>query len=106
MRISCQSVFALFLFSFIFVLYFNIDSFRDKYLERYKSIVDSKEMILDGEIRQGRKVGNFTYLRDRIRSTMVLDNSRTILLTILLRIKRIVKTVEETIYFRHFGVVG
>lgn len=78
MRISCQSVFALFLFSFIFVLYFNIDSFRDKYLERYKSIVDSKEMILNGEIRQGRKVGNFTYLRDRIRSTMVLDNSRTL----------------------------
>lgn len=47
-------------------------------MERYKFIVDSKEMMLDREIRQGRKVGNFTYLRDRIRSGMVLDNSRTL----------------------------
>lgn len=37
---------------------------------------------------------------------IILVRSRPILLTILLRIKRIVKTVEETIYFRHFGVVG
>lgn len=35
-------------------------------------------MVLDREIRQGGEVGNFTYLRDRMRSGMVLDNSRTL----------------------------
>lgn len=43
---------------------------------------------------------------DRVWFWIILVRSRPILLTILLRIKRIVKTVEETIYFRHFGVVG
>lgn len=77
-RALCQSVFAFFQFGifslvpiffyFCYILFYIL----------LQVIVDSKEMALDREIRQGRKVGNFTYLRDRIRSAMVLDNSCTL----------------------------